>query len=59
MIWNPWREKATQMTDLGSAAWQGMLCVESANVGRSRVTLAAGEAHRLRVAISVEARVGS
>ena len=59
VIWNPWREKATQMTDLGSAAWQGMLCVESANVGRSRVTLAAGEAHRLRVAISVEARVGS
>lgn len=53
VVWNPWREKAAQMSDLGAAAWPGMLCVESANVGKSRVTLAAGEAHELRVAISV------
>ena len=54
VIWNPWRERAAQMTDLGPLAWPGMLCVESANVGRSRVTLAAGETHRLRVAVSAQ-----
>ncbi|HEY3254441.1 MAG TPA: D-hexose-6-phosphate mutarotase [Polyangiaceae bacterium] len=53
VVWNPWREKAAQMSDLGAAAWPGMLCVESANVGKSRVTLAPGESHRLRVAASV------
>ena len=53
VVWNPWREKAAQMSDLGAAAWPGMLCVESANVGKSRVTLAAGESHELRVAVSV------
>jgi glucose-6-phosphate 1-epimerase len=53
VVWNPWREKAAQMSDLGAAAWQGMLCVESANVGKSRVQLAAGETQSLRVALSV------
>jgi glucose-6-phosphate 1-epimerase len=53
VVWNPWREKAAQMSDLGAQAWSGMLCVESANVGKSRVTLAAGESHRMGVEISV------
>jgi len=53
VVWNPWRERAAQMSDLGAAAWPGMLCVESANVGKSRVTLAPGETHRLRVTVSV------
>jgi len=53
VVWNPWRERAAQMSDLGAAAWPGMLCVESANVGKARVTLAAGETHQLRVAVAV------
>ncbi len=53
VVWNPWREKAAQMLDLGAAAWPGMLCVESANVGKARLTLAPGESHRLRVTLSV------
>jgi glucose-6-phosphate 1-epimerase len=53
VVWNPWRERAAQMSDLGAAAWPGMLCVESANVGKTRVTLAPGESHQLRLAVSV------
>jgi len=53
VVWNPWRERAAQMSDLGAAAWPTMLCVESANVGKSRVALAAGETHRLAVHVSV------
>ncbi|HYP78413.1 MAG TPA: D-hexose-6-phosphate mutarotase [Polyangiaceae bacterium] len=53
VVWNPWRERATQMSDLGAAAWPRMLCVESANVGKSRVTLAPGASHRLAVTVSV------
>ena len=53
VVWNPWRETAAEMPDLGAGGWPGMLCVESANVGRSRVTLAPDETHRLRVTVSV------
>jgi D-hexose-6-phosphate mutarotase len=53
VVWNPWREKSAKMSDLGAAAWSGMLCVESANVGKSRVKLSAGESHALKVALSV------
>lgn len=53
VVWNPWRERAAQMSDLGAAAWSTMLCVESANVGKTRVTLAAGETHRLAVTVAL------
>ncbi|HET7545796.1 MAG TPA: D-hexose-6-phosphate mutarotase [Polyangiaceae bacterium] len=52
VVWNPWREKAAQMSDLGAACWARMLCVESANVGKSRITLAPGASHRLAVTVA-------
>jgi glucose-6-phosphate 1-epimerase len=53
VVWNPWAERAAQIADLGASAWPGMLCVESANVAKSKITLPAGAAHTLRVALSV------
>lgn len=53
VVWNPWPEKAAQMSDLGASAWPRMLCVESANVGTSRILLGPGETHILRVGVSV------
>ena len=53
VVWNPWAEKAAQMSDLGADAWPRMLCVESANVGSSRRELAPGQSHTLRVVVSV------
>ncbi len=55
VVWNPWAEKAAQMSDLGADAWPRMLCVESANVGTSRILLGPGESHTLRVGVSVHA----
>jgi glucose-6-phosphate 1-epimerase len=55
VVWNPWAEKAEQMSDLGADAWPRMLCVESANVGSARIRLAPGETHILRVAVRVAA----
>lgn len=52
VVWNPWSERAAQLADFGADAWPQMLCVESANVGGSRISLAPGESHTLRVAIS-------
>ena len=53
VVWNPWSEKAAQMSDLGADAWPRMLCVESANVGTSRITARAGRlAHSARRRVS-------
>jgi glucose-6-phosphate 1-epimerase len=55
VIWNPWSARAAQMADFGAEEWPEMLCVESANVGGSRITLAPGESHTLQLAVSVTA----
>ena len=53
VVWNPWLEKAAEMADLGASAWRRMLCVESANVGRSQVSLSPGHVHELCVEVRV------
>jgi glucose-6-phosphate 1-epimerase len=59
VVWNPWSERAAQIADFGADAWPGMLCVESANVAASRLTLATGETHTLSVTVSIEGSVVS
>jgi len=53
VVWNPWHERAAQMSDFGADAWPHMICIESANVAGERVTLAPGESHTLGVSITV------
>lgn len=55
VVWNPWAEKAAQMSDVGASAWRRMLCVESANVGRSQVSLSPRNTHQLCVELRVRA----
>ena len=47
VVWNPW----TGMADLGPDEWQGMICVETANVGENAVLLAAGATHTMSATI--------
>jgi glucose-6-phosphate 1-epimerase len=55
VVWNPWLEATAKMGDMEPDGWKRMLCVETANVGESAVTLRPGETHTMRVEISVEA----
>ncbi|MFC6336080.1 D-hexose-6-phosphate mutarotase [Pseudomonas sp. CCM 7891] len=52
VIWNPWTERAKAFDDMADNGWQGMLCIETANVLDDVVTLAPGESHTLGVSIS-------
>jgi D-hexose-6-phosphate mutarotase len=52
VVWNPWQAKARAMADLGDDEYQGMVCVESGNVGESRITLAPGQRAALQVVLS-------
>ena len=54
VVWNPWAEVVATLPDMEPDGWHGMLCVETANVGDSAVTLGQGESHTMSATISVE-----
>lgn len=49
VVWNPWKEVADKMGDLGNNGYTKMLCVESSNAAEDVVTVEAGQAHHLWV----------
>lgn len=55
VVWNPWAEKAAQLSDMGPDGYLHMLCVETANAADDTVTLAPGAQHRLVAQYTVEA----
>jgi D-hexose-6-phosphate mutarotase len=50
VVWNPWTTQV--LSDLGPAEYKGMVCVESGNVDRNRVTLWPGKRSELKVVLS-------
>jgi glucose-6-phosphate 1-epimerase len=54
VIWNPWKEAAEKMSDMGADEWKKMLCVEGANILGNAITLHAGEQHTTTVTMTVE-----
>jgi glucose-6-phosphate 1-epimerase len=52
VIWNPWTERAKAFDDMADDGWQGMLCIETANVLDDVVSLAPGQSHTLGVNIN-------
>ena len=52
VVWNPWIAKAAQMPDFGNDEYKQMVCVESGNVGRNKITLAPGQSCAMRVELS-------
>jgi glucose-6-phosphate 1-epimerase len=55
VLWNPWVDKAQRLSQFADDAWQGMLCIEHANVLDDCVLLAPGAQHRLSVSLWSEA----
>jgi len=54
VLWNPGRQTARTMADLGEDEWRWMLCVETANAADNAVRLAPGQRHFMRARISIE-----
>lgn len=54
VLWNPWIEKAKRMADFGDLEYLKMVCVESGNIGKNSVTLAAGDRVVLKTILSSE-----
>lgn len=54
VIWNPWRETAARMADLGDDEYRRMLCVETTNAADDKVLLEPGAIHRLAAGYRLE-----
>jgi len=53
VVWNPWKEDAAKLADLGDDEWEQFACVEASNILASPVTLAPGEQHTMTAVIRV------
>jgi glucose-6-phosphate 1-epimerase len=49
IVWNPWRQGAAKLADLGDEEWHQMICVEAGNILRTAVSIDPGQKHTLRV----------
>jgi len=56
VVWNPWTTQ--RMADFAPEEYQGMVCVESGNVGLNKLVLKPGEEAMLRVILSSSALAG-
>ena len=54
VVWNPWREKASGLPDLGAGEWTQFLCVEASNILDAAVHLEPGQEHNMTAILSVE-----
>ncbi|MGC1332720.1 D-hexose-6-phosphate mutarotase [Pseudomonas sp.] len=55
VIWNPWIDRAAQLSDMADDGWQRMLCIETANVMDDVVVLLPGAEHTLGFTLVSEA----
>lgn len=53
VTWNPWKEKADAMTDMGKGEWEHFICVEPGAVSET-IQLAPGETRQASATIEVE-----
>ena len=54
VVWNPWKEIATNMADMNDDGYKEMVCVETTNALEDLYSLNPGESHTLRAIISSE-----
>jgi glucose-6-phosphate 1-epimerase len=53
VVWNPWKDDAAKLADLGDDEWRQMACVEASNILSGTVALAPGEEHTMTATIRV------
>ncbi len=53
LVWQPWSEKAKEMSDFGADEWDKMVCIEAANAREMAVELAPGAVHTLAMTLRV------
>jgi glucose-6-phosphate 1-epimerase len=57
VVWNPWADLSARMADLDDQAYRRFVCVETANAGDDRVTVAPGESQVIVAVIGVHSPI--
>jgi D-hexose-6-phosphate mutarotase len=52
VVWNPWSEKSSQMTDMTPNSYETMVCLETANALEDSRVIQPNETHILKVIVS-------
>jgi glucose-6-phosphate 1-epimerase len=53
VVWNPWRDAAAKLRDLGDGEWTQFLCVEASNILGASVLLKPGQTHTMTAVLSL------
>lgn len=53
VVWNPWKQGAASLSDLGDDEWECMTCVEASNILTSTIWLEPGQEHAMRATLSI------
>ncbi|MBV8631713.1 MAG: D-hexose-6-phosphate mutarotase [Silvibacterium sp.] len=53
VVWNPWRDGAKALADLGDDEWREFVCAEASNIMAYAVELGPGEKHVMGAVLSV------
>jgi glucose-6-phosphate 1-epimerase len=53
VVWNPWRDAAAKLRDLGDGEWTQFLCVEASNILGASVLLEPGQTHTMTAVLSL------
>jgi glucose-6-phosphate 1-epimerase len=53
VVWNPGAATAAKMADVPDDGWHHFVCIEAANAGADRITLAPGDKHALTQTIAL------
>jgi glucose-6-phosphate 1-epimerase len=51
VLWNPWVQKARDLSDFGDDEWMHTVCIETSNVSDFAVKLAPGQEHTMRASV--------
>jgi glucose-6-phosphate 1-epimerase len=54
VVWNPWREGAQALSDLGNDEWKQMICAEASNILAFAVNLLPGQHHTMKANIRAD-----
>jgi glucose-6-phosphate 1-epimerase len=54
VVWNPWREGAAGLRDLGDGEWTQFICVEASNILDAAINLAPRGQHKITAVLSLE-----
>jgi len=54
IVWNPWIEKSTRLSDLPDDAYPHFVCIEAANAAPNIITLEPAQEHELSQRLSVQ-----